>query len=71
MKSLRFIPIHQIAGNLGPDKYFEFLFFKCLVAATRHHHCQGKARYLWMRLLHYLQKLLLLQHRTKSVVVTT
>ena len=70
-KSLRFIPIHQIAGNLGPDKYFEFLFFKRLVAATRPHPCQGKARYLWMRLLHYLQKLLLLQHRTKSVVVTT
>ena len=34
MKSLRFIPIHQIAGNLGPDKSFEFLFFKRLVTAT-------------------------------------
>ena len=27
-KSLRFIPIHQIAGNLGPDKYLEFVFFQ-------------------------------------------
>ena len=44
-KSLRFIPIHQIARSLVSDKsLWHFCFSMDLVGVTRRHHYQGKAR---------------------------
>ena len=43
-KSLRFIPIHQIAGNLGPDKYFEFVFFQAFSGCDTTSSLSGKGK---------------------------
>ena len=43
-KSLRFIPIHQIAGNLGPDKYFEFVFFQVFSGCDTTSSLSGKGK---------------------------